>query len=129
MKLQHRKAHRHERLFRNNHKPTKYSRKRSGLKQTSNKAENAKTAINSGLHTCEHALDWLLGETLSILELLGGHGLRPADVTMDDRGPHIARAVALYPAVLCEDKSLHSLTKVLNPTKFLNSQHDNFAIM
>lgn len=41
----------------------------------------------------------------------------PVDVTVDDGGPHIAGAVALHPAVLCEDKALHSLAKVLNPAE------------
>ena len=34
---------------------------------------------------------------------------------MDYGGPDIAGAVALHPAVLCEDKALHPLAKVLNP--------------
>lgn len=42
--------------------------------------------------------------------------MRPADITVDDGGPDIAGAVALHPAVLCEDKALHPLAKVLNPT-------------
>jgi hypothetical protein len=39
----------------------------------------------------------------------------PADITMDDGRPDVAGAVALHPAVLCEDKALHPLTKVLDP--------------
>ena len=45
------------------------------------------------MRTSEHALDRLLSEALGILELLDRHGLRPVDVTMDDRGPDIAGAV------------------------------------
>lgn len=65
--------------------------------------------------TCKHALDRLLCQALSKLELLGGHGLGPADVPVDDGGAHIAGAIALNPASLCEDKALHPLPKVLNP--------------
>ena len=76
--------------------------------------------------TCQHALDRLLCEALCILELLGGHGVGPVDVTVDDGGPHVAGAVALHPAVLCEDKALHSLAKVFNPaerdTSLMNTQ-------
>ena len=41
--------------------------------------------------------------------------MRPADITVDDGRPDIAGAVALHPAMLCEDKALHPLTEVLYP--------------
>ena len=69
--------------------------------------------------TCKHALDWLLCEALCKLELLDRHGVGPADITVDDWGPDIAGAIALNPAMLSEDKALHSLSKVLHPTQML----------
>ena len=69
------------------------------------------------MHTCEHSLDRLLGEALCKLELLDSHGAWPADITMDDRGADIAGAIRLHPALLCEDKPLHPLTKVFNPVQ------------
>lgn len=65
--------------------------------------------------TCEHSLDGLLGKALGKLELLDSHGSGPGDVAMDNRGAHIAGAVGLHPAMLCEDKALHPLPKVFDP--------------
>lgn len=67
------------------------------------------------VHACEHSLDRLLGEALSKLELLDSHGTRPGDVPMDDGRAHIAGAIGLHPAILCEDKALHPLAEVFNP--------------
>ena len=72
--------------------------------------------------TSLHALDWLLGQALCILELLDSHGIGPADITMDDGGPHIAGAIGLHPAMLREDKALHPLTKVFHPELKLGSE-------
>ena len=45
------------------------------------------------VRTCQHSLDRLLSEALCILEFLDSHGTWPADITMDDRGADIARAI------------------------------------
>lgn len=68
--------------------------------------------------TCEHALDWLLGQVLGVLELLDSHGLRPGNIPVNNRGANVAGAIALYPAMLCENKALHPLSKVLNPAEY-----------
>ena len=65
--------------------------------------------------TCEHALDGLLGQALGVLELLNGDGPDTGHIAVDDWRAHIAGAVALHPAILCEGESLQLHAEVLNP--------------
>lgn len=65
--------------------------------------------------TCEHALDGLLGEALGILELLDCHGFCEFDIRVDDGRAHVARAIALHPAMLCEVETIQLDAKELHP--------------
>ena len=64
---------------------------------------------------CEHALDWLLGEALGILELLDSHGGSELHISIDDWGAHIAGSIALHPSVLSEMEAIQFDTKEFHP--------------
>lgn len=62
----------------------------------------------------KHTLHGLLSDGLSVLRLLDGHGSGSRDVTDNDRGSDVSRSVRLDPAVLGENVTVKSLTKVLD---------------
>ena len=66
--------------------------------------------------TCEHALDRLLCQALGILEFLHCHSAGELHIGVNDGGPDISRAVALYPAMLCEVEAVQLYPKELHPT-------------
>ena len=68
-----------------------------------------------GALTCQHALDRLAGQALGELELLHGHGPRELHVSVDDGRAHVARAVALHPAVLREVEAFQLDAEELHP--------------
>ncbi|CAB5623335.1 Uncharacterised protein [Pseudomonas aeruginosa] len=62
----------------------------------------------------QHALHHLVGKALGVPDPLHGHGPRTAQVAIDHRRLHAARAVALHPAEAGEDVAVQLLGEVLD---------------